>query len=380
MARKPSVDLVFITNTRGTLEDFEGVYSREFLNWQDPGFIPPEVYDWKGISLTTPDGHKVYCRFVVIGSDAFDIVNGVNGFRKASDHTKKAIDYAQSLETKIICFGAGTKKLVSLKKLHELNGSKLIYSNGDTVTVGVAIQQLINLTNQVKISLNSPETTILVVGAYGIIGTQLTRFLSNYNCRLILVGPRLEMLEKLVEQDFNTRRVELFTNLNQVSQQRINVVLTATNHPDALITPSQLRDWGEYILAIDIAEPANVKQDVVQAMRGRLLRVDGALVDSEGFSSEYGPLIGLKEHQSFACLAEGLVVANAIKTKGLKFAETQLMEVDTGIIQSLMDLTTAAGFKLSDPTNFGSPIAPWELRKWGEQWREGHPHLYAAQA
>jgi len=45
-----------------------------------------------------------------------------------------------------------------------------------------------------------------------------------------------------------------------------------------------------------------------------------------------------------------------------------------------MNLTIAAGFRLSIPTNFGSPLALEELRKWGEQWRDGHPHFYAAQA
>lgn len=379
MSDNSRTDLVFITNTRGSVEDFGGVYSRSFPNWQGAGFIPPDVHDWKGVHLTTPNGERINGRFVVIGSDAFDIVDGVSGFRKAVDQTRQAIEYAQTLGAKVICFGAGTKKLVSPKKLHELNHSQVIFSNGDTITVGMAILQLESLTVQADLNLRSPETTVLVVGAYGVIGTQLARFLSSYDCRLILVGPRMEMLQKLVDQELNSKRVELYTGLAQVPSQRIHVVLTATNHPDSLISPSQLRDWGEYSLAIDIAEPPNIKPDTVQAMRGRLLRVDGALVDSVGFVSDDCPLIGLQEHQAFACLAEGLVVAHMVN-RGILFGETQLMEVDSGIIPSLMDEAAIAGFHLSSPTNFGIPVSERDFRIWRDQWREGNPHLYAAQA
>jgi len=360
MPRKTSVDLVFITNTRGTPEDFEAAYSR-FPNWQDPAFVPPDILDWKNIRLTTPNGEVVTGLIIAIGSDTFDIVSGVSGFRKASGQVVMAIERAKSLGARAICFGAGTKKLVSMHQLHSLNGlGTFVYTNGDTLTAGVVSRQLLNDATRMRINLRSPSTSVALIGAYGVIGTELTRFLSEYGCRLILVGPRKDMLMKLQVGHDN---VSLLTNVIQI-KETVDVLITATNHPDSVITPTQLRDWGEYILAIDVAEPPNINKDVVAALRGRMLRLDGGMMENNGLYYEGGTQLGIRGNQAFACLAEGLSVAYGMKRNKFSTTTLQLMTVDHCMINSLSDLADESGFRISPPEIFGQPVPQDVFDSW----------------
>jgi predicted amino acid dehydrogenase len=360
MSRKSLVDLVFITNNRGTPEDFEAAYSR-FPNWQEPSFMPPDILDWKNISLTTPDGEVVIGLIIAIGSDTFDIVSGVSGFRKAAGQAVMAIERAKSLGARVICFGAGTKKLVSMRQLRSLNGhGTFVYTNGDTLTAGVVSRQLVDDAAKMRIDLRSPSTSVALIGAYGVIGTELTRFLSEYGCRLILVGPRKNMLMKL---QVGHNNVSLLTNVNQIKEP-IDVLITATNHPDSVITPTQLRDWGEYILAIDVAEPPNISKDVVAALRGRMLRLDGGMVENNGLYYEGGSQLGIRDNQAFACLAEGLSVAYGMKKGRFSTDTLRLMTVDHCMIDTLNDLADNSGFRISPPEIFGQPVSPDVFKGW----------------
>ena len=215
---------VFISNS--SPDQLKSIY-KYHPNWKEQGFVKPDIYDWKRLGYTDCNGKEILGRYIVIGSDILDIVGA--GKQKAAEQTARAIEYARNvLKTNIFCFGAATKTLIPPEKLPK----DIIFSNGDTLTVAVILEELKEAAKKCGIDLNSPKTKILIVGAYGLIGRMAAKSLAKSSVSLMLLGRNAAKLQALNNEINISAR--LFSDLNEVNE-KVDIVLTVTNHPTAIL-------------------------------------------------------------------------------------------------------------------------------------------------
>ncbi|MFH1667431.1 MAG: hypothetical protein ABH884_00200 [Candidatus Komeilibacteria bacterium] len=372
-----SIDLAFITNTRGTPSDKQVVYG-SFPGWELPRFNPPDIFDWKQVDVVINDT-TINSMMIVIGSDTHDLYAGLavqhrgnhdalkNAMRKLRLGRKQvamAIEHAiNDLGVKVVAFGASTKNLLKVDAIRKIPGyDRVLYANGDNYTAAVCIEQLKQAAQRAEIDLFDPRTNVVIVGAYGLIGRLLAKHFSTYSCNLLLVGrdlSRLRDLTSLLDRECN---YEVFTDCRDIGQS-VNVLVTATNSPESIITPDLLRRWGSHMIALDVAEPPNIKVDVSTAMGGEFLRIDGGIVCNQGLHFANGNQMGLRHKTIFACYGEGFATTLRALHGMNGYGTFDLMSVDARRFDDLVQAAENCGFYVDDFQNYAKPISDkeWEL-------------------
>ena len=209
-------------------------------------------------------------------------------------------------------------------------------NHGDSFTAAVTCQSVMKALKIKK--RKSKESTLAVIGAYGIIGEAVSRILVPLFNDAILIGRRQEKLKELSSKI----KGMLNTSLNIEEARNADVIVTATSHTSALLKSEHLKSNA---IVIDVSQPNNVSPDVCTA-RPDIFRVDGGFVDSPIVSNI--PL--MPPGKIFACIAE--VIMQAIE-------DDRSHHVGSININHLRKTETWAkkhGFIFNDLTNFGVPI------------------------
>lgn len=378
------MDAVFITNTRGldssSNQDDRKLVYRDFPNWNKPTFEPPIVYSWQDAKLSFA-GFDVCGRIFVIGSTATDIVDGKTKVRFAKRQIEVAVQAAEKLGARVICFGASTKKLAE----HSLRSNEfpegIIYTNGDTLTVAIAIEEIKKNTARCSLDLNKPYIRVVIVGAYGIIGSAITEYLvRNYGCSLTLVGPNPEKLH-LLAKDLDSR-VELLTDVGQV-YGRVHLVITATNHPNSLLSEKLLRSWGSPVFGCDVAQPRNIGRNVCKDMSRELMSWEACILENPKliYGRSYGmgldingrigklrAVLGIKSHRTFACFAETLVLAMAqLVDPDLLKGRNFMGAVNQEDVRVILELAEKYGFYSRGAESYGKTIKAKEFKNFARR-------------
>lgn len=329
---------VFISNSSS--DQIKSIY-KYHPDWKEQGFVKPDIYDWKWLGYTDPKGKKIEGKYIVIGSEISDIVG--SGRKKAAEQTLQAIEYAKNvLKTNVFCFGAATKTLIPAGKLPK----DIVFSNGDTLTVAVILEELKEAAKKCGMEINSPKTKILIVGAYGIIGSAMAKNLAKSGCSLLLLGKDIKKLNALNGEINNSAR--LFTNFNEINE-KVDAVVTVTNHPSAILDDNVIEKIGPNILVLDPAWPQNVSGEVCEKFKGELIRLDSGLMTHQTHQYQYGEsgIIGWAEKEFPACLCEAMVAATALNYQedAKKIAKMDLMEISEKNIPAVSDLSKKYAFK-----------------------------------
>lgn len=208
----------------------------------------------------------------------------------------QAILYAQSLNVNVIGLG-GLIKSVTHGGKWLVKKSEVIASitHGDTYSVAIAeegVEKLIALKN-----LKNP--LIAIVGAYGMIGSALSKILAR-KYRLLLVGKNYRKLTELSKQ-ISVSNCKISTNLTDVKEA--DLIVTATNHPKSLLFSEHLK---KNAVVYDIAQPMNLSPEVLQK-RPDILRVDGCYANIPNINLGFD--MGPPQGKTFACLAETILQA-----------------------------------------------------------------------
>lgn len=341
--------LVFITNTRNDSD--LPLYKKHPLYGKD--FIKPDIYNWKSFSYISSNGDVIYGTIILIGSNAEEITKG--GRQKAVEQTWQAINYAKDvLGVSVIGFGINTKTLIKPQELPK----DVIFTHGDSLTVGASLQQLKNAVDKCEINLNLKETNILILGAYGMIGEAITKNLAKSNCSLSLVGRNLEKLNILNKEIGDKGKI--YSDLNEV-KTKIDVVITATNHPGALLKEDDAERIGPNLLIFDPAQPPNVSYEVCKKFKGQLIRIDGAIMNHPNMRYDDGEsgAIGFDPKEFPACLGETMVIATAFfdSEERIKIEKNNFMgEVSEKNVLILSNLAKKYGFEISPFTCYKKSI------------------------
>lgn len=209
-------------------------------------------------------------------------------------------------------------------------------NHGDSYTAAVTCQAVEKM---LSCSRKDPEDIVLaVVGATGIIGAAVTRNLARRFKDTLLIGRRLDRLADLAKSLDSPVRIT--TDLAEVKKS--DVIITATNHPEALLKPKHLK---KHAVVIDVSQPPNLSAGTCRK-RPDVLRIDGGIVDTPGLSL----IPGFPPEKCFACMAEA--VMQALEDERAHHVGS----IDPRHLKKTVGWSEKYGYKYSSPTSFGIPV------------------------
>lgn len=180
---------------------------------------------------------------------------------------------------------------------------KVAITHGDTFTVIIAQEGIERILK--RYGINSTKNKIAIVGAYGIIGRELSVFLGRNNFQLILVESVLEKVElikkRMTEEGLISSVFIASTDISTVSDA--DFVITATSHHSCLLNSEHLK---KNVIVYDIAQPINLSPLVIK-QRPDIVRIDGDYVDIGTIDLKF--LMGPPQGSTFACLVETAMMA-----------------------------------------------------------------------
>lgn len=256
------------------------------------------------------------------------------------DARKKILDAAlfvqDELDVDIIQLGALTTSVTSGGEwLVEQKNYKGFVNHGDSYTAAITCQVVHKV---LEIFKRKPSNQILsIVGAYGVIGEAVSKILVPHFSYSILIGRRKNKLIEL-EEKLNGK----FETTDKLNLKNADVVVTATNHPTALLRSEHLK---KYAIVIDVSQPPNLSLEVCQ-QRPDICRIDGGYVD---FPVNI-PIPGMPTGKNFACIAE--VIMQAIENE----RNNHVGSIDLRHLKKTEQWGKKYGFTLNNLTNFGGQI------------------------
>ncbi len=341
-ARKPV--MAFVSNLR-KLSDLVELYPPE---WHErvraarlaPGYLASPPFDIRGRAT----GHLVL--LLRSGGEVMaDIAS-------ARDKVLEIVDFAaERLDADVVGLGSLTTPITgggrTVVERVERHGWKLRATHGDSGSVA-AIMACVDL------AALREDDTIAVVGAYGIIGTALSRMLARQGRRLVLVGPRLRRLQELartIDEDGGRPPELVDTDLAAVASA--DCVVTVTSHPSSLLGPGHVKAGA---VVIDPAVPANVSPNPSWSDPARMNAVisNAAQVRIPGVaaaSSMWGTLDDHDGHSTtYASLAETMLCAL------YEDRDHHVGDVDLDFVEVARKRAAAAGFDHAAPRMFGADL------------------------
>ncbi|MFE3846126.1 hypothetical protein ACFL1L_04630, partial [Thermoplasmatota archaeon] len=219
-----------------------------------------------------------------------------------------------------------------LAKKEEYNG---YINHGDSYTAAVTCQAVRKILDFKK--KKPTEVNLAILGAYGIIGEAVS---FNHS---ILIGPRIEKLKELAIK--LEGKFEISRNLKTLDA---DIIVTATNHPEALLKSHHLK---KNAIVIDISQPVNLSQDICKE-RPDIIRIDGGYVDV--ISKNIIPM--LPKGKLFSCIAE--VIMQTMEDDHKNYVGS----IDLKHLKRTERWAEKYGYTLNELTNFGKSIYLGRLR------------------
>lgn len=249
----------------------------------------------------------------------------------------KAVLFAQNeFDIDLIQLGALTTSVTSggkwILEQNEYNG---YLNHGDSYTASVVCQTVSKMLENKNIE--PKDKTLAIIGAYGIIGEALSKLLVPKFSHSLLVGRREE---KLIE--LSNKINGCFDTTIDLNTKDVDIIITATNHPTALLNSNHLKNNA---IVIDVAQPPNLNFDVCKK-RNDVLRIDGGFVD---FPFKFN-IPGLPPGKILSCIAE--IIMQAMENE----KQNHIGSIDLNYLKKTEDWGKKYGFVLNDLTNFGNPV------------------------
>ena len=222
---------------------------------------------------------------------------------------------------------------------------KAILTHGDSYATAVAEEGIEKILDICKLAPQNAK--IAVVGAYGLIGREIVKFLAEKGYSLILIEKTEEKVnlikEKLKEINLENRFFSASTDLENILPA--DLVITTTSHPSSLIKSEHLK---KRAIIYDVAQPMNVSPKLIEE-RPDIIKIDGGYVDIDGIDLKFD--MGPPEGATFACLTETMMMA----LEGEK--DYHVGEIDEDYMKKTKEWAKKYGFFHAPFTCFGKPIS-----------------------
>lgn len=238
------------------------------------------------------------------------ILNIPSQFLKRGQKIKKkilsAIDLAKKHRAKIAGLGSLSSPAVS-GGLDIQDQSKIALTNGNALTASVVISDIKDFID--ILHKNNKKADISIIGATGSIGQAVAREIADNADSLAIIARRQDKLDNLAK-DIKAQNPNLsFISSTSVEHaKKSNLIIVATSHHKTVLNPEHIR---KNTIVYDITQPSNLKKsDWVP--REDILVIQGGLVHFPGL--QVHKVTGLEKEESFACLAETILLSITQRT------------------------------------------------------------------
>lgn len=293
---RATVDVVIITNIRDEQE--------RHLFW---GNLRPK----HGHS----DGARIYLKGVAgrirgIYVTAEELLSK-SGRQLAKQQFVNAVKWADQRGAKVVLLAASTKRLfgrdgAELKAMFP----HILFTIGDNGTALLLCQDIARALHRAKLRSNS---RILVIGPYGILGTEVTKFLLQQDYEVIGFGTNPTLLNEF-SSNFP---IALHNDIRHVG--KVDAVIACTHSQQAKLTVEAiefLRHADKKLLVIDVAEPANLDAITYARCEHVVVRQDAGNAWSPELHFVMGrissDMLNLAPNSVFGCFAESMTLYHAI--------------------------------------------------------------------
>lgn len=225
--------------------------------------------------------------------------------KKALRKIRNALHLARGKGVSLVGLGGLTSSLSG-------GGHELLDIEGINVTTGHAYTAY-NVTETLfkvidQFGAQKESVRIAIVGAAGSVGTLCAEIIARAGYQHLVLIDLERKLSHITEyipelKTLNTSvSVHVTTDIHAVSGS--DFVITATNTPEALITPELVHDG---MVIVDDAQPSDIHLDVLEM--GNVLVLEAGVVHTPGVHSNFN--YGLKNRtDNFCCMAELLILAS----------------------------------------------------------------------
>jgi fatty aldehyde-generating acyl-ACP reductase len=218
-------------------------------------------------------------------------------------------------------------------------------TTGDSYTVAVAIEAILDAARIMEISLES--ASVAVVGATGTIGKICAELLADAVGELYLVGRRVDALEVVREKIVETSQARLHVSTSMDVLSRTKLILTVTSAIHDVIRPEYLQPGS---VVCDVARPRDVSA-MVAAARNDILVIDGGMVDVPG-PVDFHFNFGFPSGKAYACMAETI----ALTLEGQFEDYTLGKEISRARVEEISAIAKKHGFRLSGFRSFEKEV------------------------
>lgn len=234
-----------------------------------------------------------------------------SGRQMAKQQFINAVKWADKRGAKVVLLAASTKRLfgrdgAELKAMFP----HMLFTIGDNGTALLLCQDIAAALHKAKLS---KQSRVLVIGPYGILGTEVTKFLLAEGYEVVGFGTNPTLLHEF-SSNFP---IELHSNVAQIG--KVDAVFACTHSPGAKLTGEAieyLRHANKKLLVVDVAEPANLDAATYARCEHVVVRQDAGNAWSPNLRFVMGKIssdmLNLAPNSVFGCFAESLTLYRAI--------------------------------------------------------------------
>jgi len=258
--------------------------------------------------------------------------------------------FAERLGARILGLGAFTS-VVGDGGITIANNLNIPVTTGDSYTVAIAVQAIQQAAKLMDIPIE--KATVAIVGASGAIGSVSAEMLAPYPQKMLLIGRRLDKLNKTAEKvkQAGGRNVTVTADINQITQAQL--IITVTSAIENIIQPRHLKRGA---IVCDVSRPRDVSRQVVE-QRPDVLVIEGGMVQAPG-SVDFGFNFGFPPQMAYACMAETMALTLERRyesfTLGKDISLSQVLTIDK--------IAKRHGFRLGGFRSFERAITDEEIK------------------
>jgi hypothetical protein len=189
----------------------------------------------------------------------------------------------------------------------------------------------------------------------------MTKSLKKEGYKIIGAGPNAPGLRKMSDEH-GIEVCETFVEMGKV-----DAVVACTHSNRISLTADTIdliRREGRKLLAIDVAEPSNLRQAEYKKCKDVVIRQDAGNAYSPRLKYVLGAvsyrMLRLSRGVTFGCFAEALTLASALK-RGDGIRDIDWFAVDDENMAIIEGLFKHDGFKIPSPRCYGKRIASFNL-------------------
>lgn len=234
-----------------------------------------------------------------------------SGRQMAKQQFINAVKWADKRGAKVVLLAASTKRLfgrdgAELKAMFP----HMLFTIGDNGTALLLCQDIAGALQKAKLS---KQSRVLVIGPYGILGTEVTKFLLAEGYEVLGFGTNPTLLNEF-SSNFP---IELHSDIAHIG--KVDAVFACTHSPSAKLTVDaieHLRHANKKLLVVDVAEPANLDAATYARCEHVVVRQDAGNAWSPNLRFVLGKIssdmLNLAPNSVFGCFAESLTLYRAI--------------------------------------------------------------------